>query len=628
MPNANKLTIIEEDASFSPNNPTTGIICFQGKTKRGPVGKPQMLITSWPMFKKVYGGYLPSSSDFPLLSEHAFIRGAKLRVNRVGHYSDIADASTLTVVTAKNPSVQRLTFSAAFVASNSIALSVNGVAITPVVYASTSDATLAALATTIAAMAGVQFARVVSVAAGTANDRTIIVGYTSTTPTGITSISVTGGASQATGTATSLGTYIPIADGTSAMIKANSKYEGADYNNIIVSITTPSNGDSTKYFNLHIYHATDTTLDELYENLTVTGNPAIADSTYLNDVNANSELVEFTYANLSSTVGQVMPAFGTYQLVEGSDGGSITATDYAGDSAAKTGLYRFNAVTDSSVLMIPEMDDDTLHQAASAYVAARKDMMYIGYLNISSNNPNTWVTERNSMAADSRFVQIVAGNIEVNDPATSTKRYVSPMGEVAGAIASTHTSIGAWRAYTNATNGQFKSAIGVQVNFGSPADYADLNLLANNQICPVISKDGKIFLSGNFTSQKANSKLAYASISFLSIYLKKLLTPILQKFVDDEVPLDLTTFKDIYNSVKPAIEALTSDTARAIYPGEGQGWKWDGDQNVANISQVVINNTTDLDNGKYKAKLYYKPINSLREFELVMTLTKTSISFE
>lgn len=87
-----------------------------------------------------------------------------------------------------------LTYDADFVASNSIAASVQGVSITPVVYASSHTATLAALATAIEGLANVESADVTGAREITiiAEDQTTNVLVTST---------VTGGSSQPVATA-------------------------------------------------------------------------------------------------------------------------------------------------------------------------------------------------------------------------------------------------------------------------------------------------------------------------------------------------------------------------------------------------------------------------------------------
>ena len=88
-----------------------------------------------------------------------------------------------------------LTFSAALVASNVINLSINGNAINPVTYASSNDATVAAVSAELADLEGVGFANVVN--AGS-NDRSIILAsLADSARLDLTAGAVTAGASQA-----------------------------------------------------------------------------------------------------------------------------------------------------------------------------------------------------------------------------------------------------------------------------------------------------------------------------------------------------------------------------------------------------------------------------------------------
>lgn len=89
------------------------------------------------------------------------------------------------------------TFSSALTTSNSTAISIDGVAITPVVYATSSDATLTAIAASIAAHPSIASATVVSVPGATNNDRVIqaVAKYAGPGACVINSAIVTGGSS-------------------------------------------------------------------------------------------------------------------------------------------------------------------------------------------------------------------------------------------------------------------------------------------------------------------------------------------------------------------------------------------------------------------------------------------------
>lgn len=89
-----------------------------------------------------------------------------------------------------------LTFSASLVASNVINLSINGTAISPVTFASSNDATVAAVATALAGLTGVGSASVVQ--NGSADHSILLISLADSARLDLTAGAVTAGASQAT----------------------------------------------------------------------------------------------------------------------------------------------------------------------------------------------------------------------------------------------------------------------------------------------------------------------------------------------------------------------------------------------------------------------------------------------
>ena len=94
-----KLNIVEGDQSTLISNTVTGIVAVSLVTKRGPFGHNDEIITSWPQFVELYGG---EGASYPgaTLAKDILYAGGKLRVNRVGHYTTISDASTLDATKA------------------------------------------------------------------------------------------------------------------------------------------------------------------------------------------------------------------------------------------------------------------------------------------------------------------------------------------------------------------------------------------------------------------------------------------------------------------------------------------------------------------------------------------------
>lgn len=136
-----------------------------------------------------------------------------------------------------------LTFSAALVASNNVNGNVAGSAITQVTYATSSDATMVAVAAAIAAKAGVASAAVV----GSSNYRVIRVWPSAPLDAlALTSFAVTSGASQAT---------ITVTQGSSTTTGTQIKYANID--NVSTTLYTVTESLSTVNTRLNAANSTD-----------------------------------------------------------------------------------------------------------------------------------------------------------------------------------------------------------------------------------------------------------------------------------------------------------------------------------------------------------------------------------
>lgn len=605
-----------QNLSFSVANILKGISGVSGITLRGPHIRPDLLVTNWTQFIALYGGYL-SSSDFPLLCKRALDRGCQLRVSRVGHYTDVTDKTTLDAVIAVRSKAYTITFVGAFVTSNTINLTINGSAIAQVTYASSSDATLQAIADAIKLITTYVQDAFVVVNGGTqfgVDDRVIVVIPKSTTLS-ITSIVVAAGASQTTGAAAVI-TNIPAKTTGTGIFEVVPKWKGADYNNLQIAISAASNGDAA-YFNMTVSHANESALTETYQNLTIPGSQSIANQTWLNDVMAASQLVTFSYIDLTA-IAAPRPYNSTLYFNTGSDGSAVIATDYVGDAAGGTGFYAFDNVDDMLQIAAPELSDNTVHVGGGAYAGNRKDLMYYAHLSNALVTQATLVTARQTTAINSYYTAFFAGGIKITDPVTGLEKNISELGDVLGIMAFNDEQ-GEWFSPAGVNRGAIPNALGVVNNFGTNAKYSDLNILANRQVNMVVHKDGIIYLNGNYSAVLSNSKLSFLSTVRFLIWLQKALSPTLKRYLQE--PADIPTFKAMFREVQPFLNQLITD--RALYD-----YRWMGDQDVSKITDVVINNATDLDNGKYKVKLYLKIIPSMQEISVDLVVTATSVSFE
>lgn len=97
MPNTAQVKFNEVDLTQQVAEIDKGIVAISVATKRGPFGHDGEVISSWEAWKAKYGGEsigLPGAT----LVKRMFQYGARVRTNRMGHYTDASDRSTLDAV--------------------------------------------------------------------------------------------------------------------------------------------------------------------------------------------------------------------------------------------------------------------------------------------------------------------------------------------------------------------------------------------------------------------------------------------------------------------------------------------------------------------------------------------------
>lgn len=616
MPNASIVNINEQDNTTQVITPIGGIQAINGISLRGPFGAK--LHTSLTNFLREMGGYLSTTDDIQLV-ERIFKRGGQVIFNKLGHYTTISDASSLTAVKAAMRYASKtwyIRLNGPLVADNIISLNVG--AVIPTTFATSNDATLAAFVTALEGNANVAAASIVSSVSGsTSNDRTIIlVMANSTVPS---TLAITG-TSAPTGTLDIANFFLGGIN--EKLFQLTPKNPGADYNNLVYDILAASNG-SVNYFNLKISHLTDATLtSELYENLFIDGNPTIPNSVYLQKVIDTSKIVDVTYFDLSATTGQLRPINNSYINESGSDGGTIDETDVAGNSAAKTGIYALDAFEDMTFIATPSFATNTMFVIGSAYTANRKDCIYVCNLSKDNVTAQDFVDDRDATGIDSKYACAIGGGTDFLDPLSRARKDFSEVGDFLAAHSENDAKGKPWISVAGTEQGQLPGVLGIVRDFGPSGSYNDLNLLANHQIMMVGTRDKVKCILGNYTLQLANSKFSFLSIVKLIIFIKKGLKPTLNRYL--EKPNLPSTWKNLYNEVTPFLDDLASADNEALI-----GYSWQGDQFASpDLSNLSINDPDDVDAGKYKVKLKLKTASPIIEITLDIIMTRTSVSFE
>jgi len=406
-------------------------------------------------------------------------------VSRVGHYTDVTDASTLDAVKADLPAIVTLTFDAALITANQVDLNINGIAITPIVFTTDNDTTMGLLATEIALNADVDKAEVISVPG---EDASIIIYPENNAVVVLTGVLVTLGASQAGGTTTNSAGFVDNAGNLLFTIQPLN--EGENYNNWTVAITAATNGGAN-YFDLTINNPIETGLDESYQNLSIIGTPTVGESDYLNNINNYSNNFKVVYYDLSTLLSATRPVNSTLQFKAGADGSATVDTDYTGDSAAKNGFFAFDAYDDSYQLVIPHKKTSAIHIAGAAYAANRKDLVYWAHLDHLLDKTNL-IAARTALNINSKYVAFFSGGLKVLHPITSAELVIPELADLMANASLSDQNYGPWYSFAGYNRGVITNALGVSTNYGTPASFADLNDIANAQINMSVVKAGSI----------------------------------------------------------------------------------------------------------------------------------------
>lgn len=515
MPESSKVILNDSDNSDQIVGANLGLVGFSGLTRRGPVNRPDIIITTLAMFRQIYG---PSAvnTDFAFQCERVLKSGGQLRINGIKHYTTISDKTTLTALYA----------------------------------APASDIKDTALSNPV------------------------------------------------------------------NLFSAQSKYPGADYNNVKLIISAATNGKSN-YFNLTVLLTGDeANATETYKNLSVT-NTNVANSTYLDEVNQASNLVVLTYLDLSGYVDTLYPAQGTTPFIGGSDGGGVIDADYVGDVVAKTGLYALDQFDDMTDVAVPVISTSAVNIALANYAAGRGDLQALVHLSHNNVTAAEYITARGN--TDTKYQGIFAGSISSTDPGTGVVTQFSEIADIVIINNYVDKAFAPWISRANFVRGSISNATGVVNNFGSPGNANDLELLAANQINMVIAANRKVYLKGNFSGQLEASKASYFNIVRGLVYVKKTLKPTLEEYLEE--PADIPTFIKLFKEVEPFLDSLT--TGRFLYKGagvSGKGYDWQGDQDATDINHLQYNTPTELDKGNYNVNLLLYPINSIQVLTLNISL--------
>lgn len=491
-----------------------GIIGLSGPTEMGPINKPT-LIGSWDEYTRTFGGYLPDD-DFPLLCRRILDRGGRIRVNRLGHYTTISDASTLT---------------------------------------------------------------------GT----------------------------KATGT---MG-----AGGNTAVFTA--KNIGAWGNGVVVTATAAASGIAGM-LDISFAHPANANMNYTVRNVKATGLTA-ADKTAFNN--------ESPYIDIGATAGTL--AAGTVTLSTGAyTVSAIVAVDYIGDPTSNTGWYAFGQAKDIVKLCAPSKADRAIDAGLAVYVNSRPDIIGVVRTPVGATDAlavdyrEGTGTYAPGTPIDNWRMIMTTGGLTINHPATGVVQNITEVTDVLGGLSVRDNSdLDEYKAGFGSKRGRVTNVLDVVYNVGTASRKANADNLVFHGINPVINHEafGPVYFGNRtLTKQYVGTLLERANVAEFLVSLYRNVKPLVDGELGD--PNDLITWKTVYRKVRDLM--LTLEQKRAVYPGEGKGWVFQGDQNVDDIAQAVVNTSNTIAAGQYVFYLFVKPIGALEFVGIRVVVDNTSVNYE
>lgn len=599
----------ETDFSFYIKQISTSACGMIGVAEKGPVNKPT-LVTSWEQFARKFGSYI--ADGYLAYAARAFFDngGQVLYVNRVAHYTDATDKTTLVAKQASvtlesrdalaatlatgTPGTDRITWAAKTpgTAGNAvtIALVVTGID-TPISVEVVGQVVTVHLATDSEGIATSTVDQVVAAITSHGGASTLVTA--ASTDTGIVSAAVA----------------TPLAGGLGPQdtLKVSAINEGMWGNGLSVEIADGAL-DPSDEFNIVVRLKGDVV--EVFKDLSM-------DESQPNHVelaiNENSEFI--TVDDLSATTNNTehRPAIGTFALTLGDDGTTgLGDPDYMGDSSQHTGIYAFDEIDALNILLIPGVTTAQVIQGGIAYAEGRKDLLFIAEAPIHLE-PLEVVDFRKGQglythaAFNSSYAALYYPWIEISDPLSGKRKLVPPTGAVAGCIARSDEKAEVWYAPAGIDRGRVFNALSLAYK----TSRGERDVLYPEGINVIASfPDTGINLWGQRTLQSQPSATDRINVRRLMMYVEEAISQS-SRFVVFE-PNNSQTWRALVRLITPFLQNIKSKGG--LYDFRVQ---CDDETNTAQM----------IDSNQMLCRVFVKPTRTAEFVELNFILTATGASF-
>ena len=326
------------------------------------------------------------------------------------------------------------------------------------------------------------------------------------------------------------------------------------------------------------------------------------------------------------TGGSDRPKLGEYALSGGNDGTTgLCDADYIGDSAAKTGFYAFDDVSDAIQLACPSVSSGAVTAAGLSYCEKRGDLLFIAETPFDLE-PQEAVDFRlgkgaySHSAFSSSYGAMYYPKIKVYDVAAQRERLISPTGDVLGVMAVNDWAANESFSPAGIRRGRVLNALGVDINVGGRGRFGDGNFISENQINPVcVFEDSGTVVWGAQTLQRTPSLLREINVRRMLIVIKKSIAAYARAFIHQ--PNDPRTWREFYRGIEPKFREWKAQ--RWFYD-----YRIDCDQQANSLSEAKLNTPESVQRGEFKCVCFIKPVVGIKWILLDAVITRLDANFE
>jgi len=599
----------ETDFSHYVKHISTSAAGFIGIAQKGPINKVG-LVTSWEQFVRKYGTYV--ADGYLAYAARAFFDngGNVLYVNRVAHYSDITDRSTLTARKSSRTLKDR---------SGAKASRTTGASGTDEIVWTAVEPGTAGNAITIAiVIAGENTPLSVEV------DGTDITVHAATDGSGdptstadevVAAVNADAEASALVSAATSDSGVVSAVSQTALQGGADAKdtlkieavNEGTWGDRISVIVSNGTRRPATE-FNLTVKLGGQVV--EIFRDLSM--DEAAANFVELK-VNEKSEYITVSDEDSTTPAPGDRPALGEFALAGGDDGlAGMTDMDYIGDPANHTGLYAFDEIDALNMVAFPGVTTAPVFHAAIAYCEGRQDCMLVAECPVAIE-PLEAVDFRKGQggythaAFNSSYAALYYPWLEILDPVTSQRKLIPPSGAVCGCYARSDEKTHVWYAPAGIDRGRIFNAIGL----GYKTSRGERDVLYPEGINVIASfPDSGINIWGQKTLQSQPSATDRVNVRRLMMYMEEAIAES-SRFIVFE-PNNPRSWRALVRLISPFLQLIKEN---------------EGLYDYAVQCDEETNTPAHRDRNEMVCRVFVKPTKTAEFVELNFVLVSTGGSF-